>query len=262
MPRRIGTSLCELAPSSAIIICRAKSLIYSLDSARCTLPIRGSRRTKWWGLDRIPLSHHADGYLAQLVTAQLMSYGPLENVRVIPNSTVVDNASAAIAKFRYRDDAVRCHAALRKNPAALVNWTTSSAESSEVDPCAIFVGNLPSDISRAELETTFGNHGEVVAISIVRKLHGSNHAIITYTSPLAAHSATEHEHDTVIGNHRIRVALRELAKDPAVRARHRRQGSDGSYGPQMQNNANNASFVSPPMTPEMKRGMVGPIANC
>ncbi|KAL1922791.1 uncharacterized protein VTP21DRAFT_9167 [Calcarisporiella thermophila] len=151
----------------------------------------------------------------------LSKYGPLEDIRVLPNYMTGHSKGCGYVKFLYREDAIKAYMTLSSTTQYgwVVEWSTNNDTGrSPIDPDlvvdrrSIFVGQLnPREVTAEKLQERFGVYGEITRLELVNKdpLGRPAFAFISYPSEEAALAAIQHENHVCFLGYPIRVQFKE-----------------------------------------------------
>ncbi|KAG0262344.1 hypothetical protein DFQ27_002415 [Actinomortierella ambigua] len=145
----------------------------------------------------------------------LEDYGPVEDVSVLHDSSPSGSRRYALARFAYRDDAIKAFVTLRASSHWAVEWAPNTNTSSLLDRDAIFVGQLnPAQVTKEALRERFEPYGTIKGITLLNRGRlGTRapiaYAFIEYSNDQEASEAIEHENGTEFQGHTISVQYRE-----------------------------------------------------
>ncbi|KAG0222636.1 hypothetical protein BGW42_006412 [Actinomortierella wolfii] len=148
----------------------------------------------------------------------LEEYGPLEDVSILHDSGPSGSRRYALARFSYRDDAIKAFVTLRANSHWVVEWAPNTNTSSLLDRDAIFVGQLnPAQVTKEALQERFEPYGTIKGITLLnRGRQGTKgpiaYAFIEYSNESEATKAIENENNTEFQGHLISVQYRETSE--------------------------------------------------
>lgn len=128
-------------------------------------------------------------------------------------------------KFVYRDDAIRAYANLTEEGAYNAEWAQNVDKSNTVsfredtgftkfgksrfDKFSIFVGQLSSQITEAELRERFERHGKINNLHLLKK-RDNTFAFITFKDEASAASSVEVENHAMLCGKTMHVQYREV----------------------------------------------------
>ncbi|KAF9976820.1 hypothetical protein BGZ73_007727 [Actinomortierella ambigua] len=185
----------------------------------------------------------------------LEEYGSVEDVSILHDSSPSGSRRYALARFAYRDDAIKAFVTLRASSHWAVEWAPNTNTSSLLDRDAIFVGQLnPAQVTKEALRERFEQYGNIKGITLLNRGRlGTRapiaYAFIEYSSDREASEAIEHENNTEFQGHTISVQYREtneyrLQRQSYLQQAHAAQSMSSMY------------FRAIPLTPLMPHSSI------
>ncbi|KXN69291.1 hypothetical protein CONCODRAFT_165848 [Conidiobolus coronatus NRRL 28638] len=137
-------------------------------------------------------------------------FGELENAKIL-NTSDVENKNCGFFKFKYREDAIKAYSYFYSRSTIGVEWATFLEKTHRVfDFSSIFIGNLPANITRNDLEQRFKACGDIVYIHIFPR-GSTSFSFIKFKDYTMSIKAIEAQNGAVIEENNLKVFFRKIS---------------------------------------------------
>jgi RNA recognition motif-containing protein len=136
-------------------------------------------------------------------------FGELEDAKIL-NTSDVESKNCGFFKFKYREDAIKAYSYFYSHSTIAVEWATFLEKTHRVfDFSSIFIGNLPANITRNDLEQRFKAYGDIIYIHIFPR-GATSFSFIKFKDYNMSIKAIEAQNGAVIKENSLKVFFRKI----------------------------------------------------
>ncbi|KXS19338.1 RNA-binding domain-containing protein [Gonapodya prolifera JEL478] len=139
-----------------------------------------------------------------MLRSYLESFGPLQELTFMNNFIVASSRGCALARFRYRQDAIKAYTRTAMHPFQdfVVEWGVNCENLDDGNGASLYITNLPSDTLVSHLLDRFSKYG---LIEHVELKNDKRFAFIRYSDPKAAAHCVAIENGAILSRYTIGV---------------------------------------------------------